>query len=302
MILCKITWGAYMKKLFISLIFLIPFISGCAKIDANLSINNNKSADIQVKMLSDKHARPEEIIAMQATVSAFIDKSYTIKDDSTVKKVNITAKKNVRNLIKNDLDLSSLGFATKHESGRYIEVKHNFLVTLYDIDMIYNLKAMQKKLVLQSSDESAAKSVLKPEYFQKYGDDELLKEDSSPVSSDFIDNYDDNFSELSSASKQQNTKEIDVDDDYNLFDINNLEAKFTITLPAFASYNNASETDFSTYSWVLSKSEPTEIKLQYIVYSPWAIAFILLLGIAFFVYIARRIHKHETLKRIGNNN
>ena len=38
-----------MKKLIISLIFLIPFISGCAKIDANLSINNNKSADIQVK-------------------------------------------------------------------------------------------------------------------------------------------------------------------------------------------------------------------------------------------------------------
>ena len=46
-----------MKKLIISLIFLIPFISGCSKIEANLSINNNKSADIQIKMLSDKQAR-----------------------------------------------------------------------------------------------------------------------------------------------------------------------------------------------------------------------------------------------------
>ena len=291
-----------MKKLIISLIFLIPFISGCAKIDANLSIKNNKSANIQINMISDKQARHEEIIAMKSSVPAFVDKSYTVKDNSSAKKVNFTAEKNVNNLFKDDLDLSSLGFATRHSSGRYINVKHNFFVTLYDIDMVYNLKNMQKKLIYNSSDDAKAKPVLNPEYFQKYADKDLIEEDSAPISSDFIDNYDDNFSELENSSKSESVKEIDVNDDYKLFNINNLETTFTVTLPAFASYNNAQNSYLNTYSWVLSNSEPTEIKLQYIVYSAWSIAFILIAGIAFLIYVARRIHRHETLKRIGNNN
>ena len=168
--------------------------------------------------------------------------------------------------------------------------------------MVYNLKNMQKKLILTSSDDAIAKPVLAPEYFQKYADKELIEEDSSPLSSDFIDNYDDNFSELANSSKTKNVKEIDVKDDYKLFDLNNLKSTFTVKLPAFASYNNAQKVDLNSYSWDLSKSEPTEIKLQYIVYSAWSIAFILIAGIAFLIYIARRIYRHETLKRIGNNN
>ena len=292
-----------MRKIIITLLLLVPFLSGCATINANLSIKNNKSANIEVSMYSDKQARPQELKAMSATFPFFVDKSYIIKDNSTYKKNNVKATKAVKNLSKNDLDLSSLGFATKLPSGRYIDVKHNFFVTLYNINMVYNLKNMQKRIVVKKTDKIAPVAGLKPEYFQKYGDDELLNEaESNTVSQDFFDNLDENLLSELGYNKPQKTQEIEVDDDYKLFDINNLDAEFSITLPAFASYNNADKVNGNVYTWTLNKTAPTEIKLQYVVYSGWAIFLMIFAGIGLLIYLAHRIHKHETLKRIGNNN
>ena len=293
-----------MKKIIITLLFLIPFLSGCAKIDANLTIKNNKSASIEVSMNSDKHARPLELRSMSATVPVFADKSYIVKDDSTPQKISIKASKGVKNLAKKDLDLSSLGFVSKLPSGRYIDVKHNFFVTFYDINMVYNLKNMQKKIIIKNSDNKVTVKGLTPEYFQKYGDGELLKEnDSNVISQDFLDNMDENLLSELGYDKPEKTQEIEVDDDnYKLFDIDNLNSEFSIILPAFASYNNAPKVNGNVYTWELSKTAPTEIKLQYVVYSGWAISFMILAGIGLLIYLARRIHRHETLKRIGNNN
>ncbi len=292
-----------MRKIIITLLLLVPFLSGCAKINANLSIKNNKSANIEVSMYSDKQARPQELKAMSATFPFFVDKSYIIKDNSTYKKNNVKATKAVKNLSKNDLDLSSLGFATKLPSGRYIDVKHNFFVTFYNINMVFNLKNMQKRIVVKKTDKITPVAGLKPEYFQKYGDDELLNEaESNTVSQDFFDNLDENLLSELGYNKPQKTQEIEVDDDYKLFDINNLDAEFSVTLPAFASYNNADKVNGNVYTWTLNKTAPTEIKLQYVVYSGWAIFLMIFAGIGLLIYLALRIHKHETLKRIGNNN
>lgn len=290
-----------MKKIVVTLLFLVPFLSGCAKIDANLSINNNKSAGIEINMQSDKQARPLELSAMKSSVRNFIDKSYKISDTSSKNAVKIKAEKNVKNLLKDDLDLSALGFATKLPSGRYIDVKHNFFVTLYNIHMIYNIKNLQKKLVVSDDVVKNDAAVLKPEYYQKYADSNMNSDDSD-FSSDFIDNIDEDLISTLGYNNQDNLKEVEVEDDYKLFNINNLNADFSISLPSFASYNNAQKIKGSVYYWALSKTEPTEIRLQYVVYSGWALSLIILSGIALLIYLARRIHRHDTLKRIGNNN
>ena len=293
-----------MKKLIITLLFLIPFISGCARINTNLTINNNKSAQVEVKMFSDKNTRPQELATMSLNLKRFLDKGYFINDESTYKKINVTAVKKVKNLSKEDLNLKSLGFVSKLDSGRFIDVKHNFFVTSYNIHMVYNLAGQKNKIyyVKDLSKRPDAKLVLNPEYLGKYGDTNEFFPDAQTIeNNDFAQNFDRNFV-YEDDIKETKTKEIEVKDDYKLFDINNLNSCFTVTLPSFASYNNADKIENGVYVWEISPNKPTEIKLQYVVYSGFAISIFFLAGILFLIYIARRIHRHDTLKRIGNNN
>lgn len=293
-----------MRKLFITLLFLVPFISGCAKVETNLTINKNKSAQVEVRMLSDKEARPLELATMNYNIKRFLDKNYTVSDESTYKKINVTAVKKVKNLTKQDIDLKSLGFVSKSKSGRFVDIKHNFFVTLYDIHMVYNIPTQKNKVayVKQLTKKKSSKTALTPEYLQKYGDNINILSNPDVVSDlDFAQNFDPNFID-EDIKPNAKTKEIDVEDDYKLFDINNFNSRFTIKLPSFASYNNATRIENGIYVWDLNKFEPTEIKLQYIVYSGFAITLLFLAGILFLIYIARRVHRHDTLKRIGNNN
>lgn len=296
--------GVFMKKLIITLLFLIPFVSGCARINTNLTINKNKSAQVEVKMLSTKDARPLERATMDFNIKRFIDKGYQVNDESTYKKINVTALKKVKNLAKNDLDLSSLGFVSKLESGRFIDVNHNFFVTSYNIHMVYNLAGQKNKIyyVKDLTKKPGSKTGLIPEYLQKYGDVTDFSPDAQVIeNNDFEANFDRNFV-YQDDIKEAKTKEIEVKDDYKLFDINNLNSRFTVTLPSFASYNNADKIENGVYVWEISPNKPTEIKLQYVVYSGFAITLLFLAGILFLIYVARRVYRHDTLKRIGNNN
>lgn len=293
--------GTCMKKIIITLLFIIPFLSGCAKVNTNLTINNDKSAQVEVKMLSLPSARPLELATMSANVDNFINKSYDIKNNSSLKNIDIVAKKSVKNLFKEDLDLSSLGFITKHESGRFIDVKHNFFVTSYNIHLIYKFPESEKKVILVKDLKPVVKDGLQPEYFQKYADANLIPDVDNVGKADFIANFDQNLISEEEIANYK-TKEVVVDDDYKLFDINNFNSAFSIILPSFASYNNAQKVNGNMYTWQISKTEPTEIILQYVVYNSFAISFVLLICIAGLIYLARRIYKHEAQKRIGNNN
>lgn len=296
--------GVFMKKLIITLLFLIPFVSGCARINTNLTINKNKSAQVEVKMLSTKDASPLERATMDFNIKRFIDKGYLVNDESTYKKINVTAHKRVKNLSKDDLDLSSLGFVSKLESGRFIDVNHNFFVTSYNIHMVYNLAGQKNKIyyVKDLTKKPGSKTGLIPEYLQKYGDTSEFSPDAQVIeNNDFEANFDRNFV-YEDDIKEAKTKEIEVKDDYKLFDINNLNSRFTVTLPSFASYNNADKIENGVYVWEISPNKPTEIKLQYVVYSGFAITLLFLAGILFLIYVARRVHRHDTLKRIGNSN
>ena len=295
-----------MKKLILTLLFIIPLISGCASVNTNLTINKNKSAQIEVKMFSNKQTRPLELATMSENIKRFTEKDYEITDESTHKKINVTAVKKVKNLMKEDLDLSSLGFVTKLDSGKFIEVKHNFFVTSYNIHMIYDLRKQGNKIkyVKNIVPKLESKSALIPEYLQN--SDSVLNpvnnKTKSGASFDFIANFDPNFIEEDTKHTKIKTEEIDVDDDYKLFDINNFNAEFSISLPSFASFNNAQKSENGVYIWKLNKTAPTEIKLQYVVYSGFAISLMILAGILFLIYVARRVYRHDTLKRIGNNN
>ena len=288
-----------MKRIVITLLFLIPFLSGCVSVNTNLSINKNKSASVQVSMLSDKEAKPLELATMNANINNFSDNSYKITNNSTNQKVDVLAEKEVKNLFKDDLDLKSLGFATKLPSGRFIDVKHNFFVTSYNINMVYNLKNMQNniKYVSKISDNE---NFLNPQYL-KYSETASL-EMSDNSRADFVANFDQNLLNDVPQEQNSNSKEIVVEDNYKLFDVNNFNSTFSITLPYFASFNNADKVNGTVYTWNINKHGQTQIKLQYVVYSGFSIALMFLAGILFLIYIARRIYRHDTFKRIGNNN
>lgn len=281
-----------MKKIIISLLVVIPLFCGCTNIDTTLTLNKDKSAKV-VSVLNYKGDINEKGDYQAETIlnnlDKFLDKDYKTEINNEDEISRIKAEKSVKNIKKNDIDLSSLGFKTNNSSGKFVDVKKNFFVTSYNIDMTYNMKNQIKKVEL--SDESTSTSGgLKPEYFQKYG--ENLVGDGR---ADFVANFESNSISEDDAKLDTEQK---TDEQQDL----GVSSVFNIKVPSVASFNNADKVDGTMYSWYIKVNEPTNIELQYIVYSGWAICFLFFAGIAFLVYLARRILRHDSLKRIGNKN
>ena len=82
-----------MKKLLISLVMLVPLLTGCANVDTMLTINDDKSASIVTSLayrgnLSSK----SDIIAMKISESynKFLDSGYKIETMNSDKLSTIT--------------------------------------------------------------------------------------------------------------------------------------------------------------------------------------------------------------------
>ena len=74
-----------MKKTFITLLFLIPFLTGCASVNTNLTINKNKSAVVTVNLKTDKKASSKDLSTIKSNYKKFLDKNYKITNNSTKK-------------------------------------------------------------------------------------------------------------------------------------------------------------------------------------------------------------------------
>ena len=116
-----------MKKLLISLVMLVPLLTGCANVDTMLTINDDKSASIVTSLtyrgnLSSK----SDIIAMKISESynKFLDSGYKIETMNSDKLSTITASKDVKDLSRMDLDLASLGLVSNLPSKKFVEVKN----------------------------------------------------------------------------------------------------------------------------------------------------------------------------------
>lgn len=287
-----------MKKMLISLLLLVPFLTGCASIDTQLTLNDDKSASVVTSLtylgdLSDNNDVVAKVVA--DNYSKFLDPYYTVDKVSGAKLSTLTAKKSVKNVKYSDLDLSSLGFKSNLPSGKFIDLKKNFLITSFNIDCTYDLQN-QKTKVEPVKVESKDKSVktLEPEYFQKYADASDVDVDNTARSADFIQNLDDDTKTFVEKAIKEDVKS------QKLPSIDDLGLSFSIKVPSLASYNNADSIDGNVYSWEISKNKPTVIKLQYVQYSGFAIAFIIILGVGLLVLLARRILKHDAQKRIDN--
>ena len=189
--------------------------------------------------------------------------------------------------------MSSLGFKTNHPDGKFVELKKNFFITSFNIDCTYNLKEQIAKInEVKSISQNKAPKSLEPEYYQKYGDPSELETDE--YREDFLQNLDEDTKEFVQKHAIQNNQESKP------ADINDLKLSFSIKVPSFASYNNADSIDGNAYIWNIKKDSPTNIKLQYVQYSGFAIGFLLIAGVALLVLLARKILKHDSQKRIDN--
>ena len=290
-----------MKKLLISLVLLIPFVSGCTDIDTRVNINPDKTASVVSSVtyqgnLSDKSDASANLIT--ENYGKLLDKYYKVDSSSSNKLSTITATKKISNIEHEDLDLSSLGFKTNLPSGKFIDIKKNFLVKSYNVDMVFNYEEMREKLGIPEvklAQKEEDKSGIDPKYYHKYIDrEDVAPSEAEKAEYDMGANLDDSAKQLVA----QDTAEADKDNKKSVTEENNIS--FSVQLPAFASYNNADNVSDNIYTWNIKTDEPTVIKLQYVKYSGWAFCVIILLGFLLLVYIARRIIRRDSTKRIDN--
>lgn len=287
-----------MKKVIVSLFLLVPLLTGCTNIDTQVTINDDRSASVATSLTYEGNlSDSSDIAALTITdnYAKFLDPLYTSQEAYGKKLSTITASKSVKDLKYDDLDLSSLGFTSNLPSGKFIEVKKSFLVSSFNIDATYNLKNQIKKVKKAEKTKQIKRAEgLDPVYLKEYGEPSEYDFDDSAKEDIFAQNLDDSTKEFVNKNLQQNEgnkKEPSIKD---------LKASFSVKVPTFASSNNADSVSGNVYTWDISQDGPTVIKLQYVQYSGFAIAFVILVGILVLVLLARKILKHDTQKRIDN--
>lgn len=287
-----------MKKVIVSLFLLVPLLTGCTNIDTQVTINDDRSASVATSLTYEGNlSDSSDIVALTITdnYAKFLDPLYTSQEAYGKKLSTITASKSVKDLKYDDLDLSSLGFTSNLPSGKFIEVKKSFLVSSFNIDATYNLKNQIKKVKKAEKTKQIKRAEgLDPVYLKEYGDPSEYDVDDSAKEDIFTQNLDDSTKEFVNKNLQQN------EENKKEPSIKDLKASFSVKVPTFASSNNADSVSGNVYTWDISQDGPTVIKLQYVQYSGFAIAFIILVGILALVLLARKILKHDTQKRIDN--
>lgn len=287
-----------MKKVIVSLFLLVPLLTGCTNIDTQVTINDDRSASVATSLTYEGNlSDSSDIAALTITdnYAKFLDPLYTSQEAYGKKLSTITASKSVKDLKYDDLDLSSLGFTSNLPSGNFIEVKKSFLVSSFNIDATYNLKNQIKKVKKAEKTKQIKRAEgLDPVYLKEYGDPSEYDVDDSAKEDIFAQNLDDSTKEFVNKNLQQN------EENKKEPSIKDLKASFSVKVPTFASSNNADSVSGNVYTWDISQDGPTVIKLQYVQYSGFAIAFVILVGILVLVLLARKILKHDTQKRIDN--
>lgn len=287
-----------MKKVIVSLFLLVPLLTGCTNIDTQVTINDDRSASVATSLTYEGNlSDSSDIVALTITdnYAKFLDPLYTSQEAYGKKLSTITASKSVKDLKYDDLDLSSLGFTSNLPSGKFIEVKKSFLVSSFNIDATYNLKNQIKKVKKAEKTKQIKRAEgLDPVYLKEYGDPSEYDVDDSAKEDIFAQNLDDSTKEFVNKNLQQN------EENKKEASIKDLKASFSVKVPTFASSNNADSVSGNVYTWDISQDGPTVIKLQYVQYSGFAIAFVILVGILVLVLLAGKILKHDTQKRIDN--
>lgn len=294
MYLSMITGRVCMKKFLISLVMLVPFLTGCANVDTMLTINDNKSATIATSLtyqgdLSSK----SDIVALTINdrYKSFLDSGYKIDEAYGARLSTITATKSVADLTKLDVDLSSLGLVSNLPSKRFVEVKKSFLLSSFNVDCTYDPTKHEKQFK-NSVVKPVQKPTINPEYFHKYADKKDI------TAGDFKEEFVENMDEDTKNSIFEFLNE--VDKPVSKSENSEFSSSFSIQVPSIASYNNADSINGNVYTWNIKRGEKVNIKLQYVQYSGFAIALIIILGILLLVILANKILKHDAQKRIDN--
>lgn len=290
-----------MKKIIISLLLLTPFLAGCTNIDSQLTLNDDKSASIVTSLAYEGNLLNQADKVAQTVTNnyeKFLDPIYNVETVYSDKLSTITATKSVKNVQHADLDLSSLGFKSNLPDGKFVEVKKNFLVTSFNIDLTYDYPAQVSKIqkVEQKVDAAKGTKGLQPEYLQKYGDASEIQPADVDAREDFSEHLDPSAKVLIKEDDADAVAEIDNSKKQE----DKMNMSFSVKVPSFASYNNADSMNLNVYSWNILRDKPTVIKLQYVQYSGFAIGFVIVLGIALLVLLARKIKKHDAQRRIDN--
>ena len=285
-----------MKKFLISLLLLVPFCTGCANVETEIAINDDKSVSV-VNTLSYKgnieRDKNMDASLLRTNYPIFLDKNYDVEVNIDEESSEVVATKSVADIEKEDLNLSSLGFSPANPNvKRYISVKKNLFITSYNVDMIYNYKFTASKLREPELGGGEVLTIV-PEYYHKYGD---IADMEPPVDRDdaLQTNLDD------STRKFVEDTYADLKDEKIESEPVEFDAIVKIRVPAFASYNNADLAKGNVYIWNVKKDGLTHIKLQYVQYSGIAIATMFIVGILLLGLFAYRIVRHENQKRMDN--
>ncbi len=293
-----------MKKIIITLLLLFPLMTGCSNINANLDLLNKNTALFSAKLHSEKNIDKNEISLIKENFAQFLDGDYITDISFSNDLAKIDAVKLVKNIKKNDLDLSSVGFKTNLKSGRFVEVKNNPFITFFNVDLTYDLQSQSKRIEkIKKIKNTTQTAGLKPEYLQKYGDTEISLDDvQDSINEDLSSNLEDSYADKAIIDTELQDNDNEAKPNETKTKKSEFSPKFSITLPSSASFNNADKVVDDTYYWNIRKSSPTNIKLQYIIYNSFTISLLLITIFALLFLLAKKILKHDSQKRIGSNN
>lgn len=294
-----------MKKLLISMLILVPLLTGCANVDTKITINDDKSATVATSvsyegdLANDKDA---VAVLIHDNFSKYLDKSYKVDKAFNSKLSTIIATKDTKNVQVKDLDLSSLGFVSNLPDKKFIDYKKRFLAKSYNIDMTYDFTqeaAKYAEAAEKTAKAPAAKEVkkdgLNPEYYEQYMDpNDVATEDN-----EFAQNVDETVVKPA-APEEPKPQDDKAPAKAPAADVP-LTMSVSIQVPGFAFVNNADSSSGNLYTWNIKQDEPTNIKIQYVKYNGFGIFTIIAAGIVILVLGAKKIIKHENQKRIGNS-
>ena len=121
-----------MKKFIISLILLVPLLTGCASVNTRLTINKDETASIETAITYKGDLSKEKSyngMTILENYAKFLDKNYVVYPKFG-QESRIYARKRVKDIRYTDLDLKSLGFKSNNPNGKFVDVRKNLFVKL----------------------------------------------------------------------------------------------------------------------------------------------------------------------------
>ena len=277
-----------LKKLVILFVSLI-LLSGCVKEKISMTINKDKSMNLEVEMLVSDSLQEEN--TFDENIKKYEEKGYTVtrKVDDGYSGIVISKKfSNIDDLSKNNGEVVNLGdiMEDNFDTSKLFSLKKGFLKNTYTAKFSFEFD--QSKLETETEEELD---------FNSANEDEVVTTEG--VAKTNVDNANE---EVLTTGEEET---IDLEDDFDYTSLMaGMEFKYIVNLPTSGKNHNATSTsnDSKTLTWNLATTGSSNIEYTFDMYNMTSLIIlgvcglvVLIVIIAILVGIKKKKSSKETL-------